>query len=411
METALGVLLVMLAGLTMGSSAWPIKLVRKFQFEHWWFLAMVTGLIVLPWGITLIVFPNALQALADVPLSVLITSNLFSLSWGLANVLCALCFVRIGIGLTGAILTGLGASVAVIVPLIFKGSGLFQNAPSITSPAGIGVMCGVGVMLSAVLLTALAGFGRDRVLQKQQSTSGSFLVGLIMAVVAGVTSAGIMLAFVYGHEPIVSRLCTIEAGKNVKLTVEGNKELSHDYLIAEDGALAIEGVGNVALAGLNEICAAGKVAELLNLPQESENSAKVSVKTSNIFAVFPVWAFGLFGGMLINVLYPAFLMTKRKNWGVLLTSGPEIALSILMGVQFCLAIVLVGKGMVLLGALGASVGAGIQQAMQMLGGQGVGFVSGEWKGVHGTPRLQMYCAIALLIVATAIMTYSNMLAN
>ena len=50
------------------------------------------------------------------------------MSWGIANVLCGLCFVRIGVALTGAILTGLGASVAVAVPLVFKGSGLFKDA-------------------------------------------------------------------------------------------------------------------------------------------------------------------------------------------------------------------------------------------------------------------------------------------
>ncbi len=42
-----------------------------------------------------------------------------------------------------------------------------------------------------------------------------------------------------------------------------------------------------------------------------------------------------------------------------------------------------GKGMLLLGAApGASVGWGIQQAMQMAGTQMLGFASGEWRGVR-----------------------------
>ena len=45
--------------------------------------------------------------------------------------------------------------------------------------------------------------------------------------------------------------------------------------------------------------------------------------------------------------------------------------------------------------LGASVGFGVQQAMQMLGSQTVGFASGEWRAVGGTPRRQMYLAIIL----------------
>ena len=43
-----------------------------------------------------------------------------------------------------------------------------------------------------------------------------------------------------------------------------------------------------------------------------------------------------------------------------------------------------------LGAGLASIGFGVQQAMQMLGGQSVGFISGEWRGVprgrRGPPR-------------------------
>jgi TRAP-type C4-dicarboxylate transport system permease small subunit len=63
--------------------------------------------------------------------------------------------------------------------------------------------------------------------------------------------------------------------------------------------------------------------------------------------------------------------------------------------------------MVWLGSLGASVGFGIQQAMQIIGGQGVGFISGEWHGVHGKPRNRMYLALVLLMVAAAIMAYGN----
>ena len=58
-------------------------------------------------------------------------ANLFALAWGVANILCGLCFVRIGIALTGGILTGLGVSVGVTLPMIVKGSGLFSEAPSL----------------------------------------------------------------------------------------------------------------------------------------------------------------------------------------------------------------------------------------------------------------------------------------
>jgi hypothetical protein len=86
-------------------------------------------------------------------------------------------------------------------------------------------------------------------------------------------------------------------------------------------------------------------------------------------------------------------------------------LAVVIGINFSLASALMGKGMLLLGALGASVGFGIQQAMQMTGGQLLGFISGEWRGVEGKPRVQMYAAIAILMVAAAVMAFGNTLAG
>ena len=78
----------------------------------------------------------------------------------------------------------------------------------------------------------------------------------------------------------------------------------------------------------------------------------MSVETSSTLAVFPVWAVALLGGALVNLGYPAYLMSKNRSWGVLATSWKEVILAVLIGVQFCVAVTLTGKGMVLLGALG-----------------------------------------------------------
>jgi hypothetical protein len=411
MEMALGVLVVAMAGLTMGSGIWPMKLMRKFQFEHWWFIGMLLGLIVVPWTITIVAFPNAFQAFRDVPVSALVISNLCSISWGIANVLCALCFVRIGVALTMAILTGLGVSVASIMPLIFKGSGLFKNAPDLTSPAGLTILCGIGVMLFGVAMASLAGFGRDRELKKLQQTSGSFLVGLIMTVIAGVTSAGIMLAFVYSQGPIVARVSTVDCGQKIGVTVAGDAAISGEYAVGQDGIILLKekkNIGPIEIGGLTAKAAGDRIAEKLGLAQSDANP-KVSVDAQNILAILPVQAVGLLGGALINVIYPAFLMTRRMSWGVLAESWKELGLAAIIGLQMCVAVALANKGMLLLGAFGASVGAGIQQAMQMVGGQGLGFISGEWKGVYGRPRRQMYVAIVFLLIAAVIMAYSNTL--
>jgi hypothetical protein len=346
MDTAVGILLVTLAGLVTGSCLWPIKLIRRFQFEHYWFVGMLP-LVILPWSVVLATVADPGQACAHLLATAwkpLMAANLLAIGWGIANVLAGLCVVRIGFVLSGAILTAIGLMVVTTLPMIVKGSGQFRGAPDLTSPAGVMVIAALAVMLVGLLFTVLAGFGRERVLAKedvQRPASGGFLGGLVMAVTAGVLSAGMPLAFVYGQGPIID-------------------------------VMQAHGAGRVASS-------------------------------------LAVWATGLLGGSLVNIIYPAVLITKNKSWGVLGQSWREIGLSVAMGTQLILAFACAGYGALLLGALGASVGFGIQQAMQIVGGQGVGFASGEWRGVHGKPRGQIYFAILLLAIGVFHLVYAKML--
>lgn len=246
MPTLLGALVVGFAGLVVGGGAWPMKLMRKFQLEHWWFIGMLVGLIIMPWTITRFFCPHALAAYRTLAPAVLVKANVFAVAWGIANVLCGLCFVRIGFALTGGILTGLGISVGVTVPMLIEGTGLFSQASDWNSLAGRIVLLGVAIMLAAVLLVSLAGFGRDRALGRAgPSSSGGFLGGLVTVVIAGILSAGISFSFVYSQGPILE-------------------------------AMKARGAGDIQ-------------------------------------ANFAVWAAGLLGGALINIAFPAYLMTKNKS--------------------------------------------------------------------------------------------------
>ena len=44
-----------------------------------------------------------------------------------------------------------------------------------------------------------------------------------------------------------------------------------------------------------------------------------------------------------------------------------------------------------------------------MGAQAVGFLSGEWRGVSGRPRQQIYWAIAVLVVSMMILALGNSL--
>ena len=250
---------------------------------------------------------------------------------------------QIGAALAGALLTSLGVSVGVVLPLIFKGSGLFVDAPEIFSDQGITIITGLLIILVGVVFISRAGFLREKQLSSNKTTenqgSGTFLVGLLMAVIAGILSSCISLTFVYSQGPIIE-------------------------------AFKTQGCADM---------------------------------TANI----GVWALALMGGVFVNLVYPAVLMTKNKSWHVLFKIRKETILAAIIGIQLITGAVILGRGMVLLGALGASVGFGIQQAMQIAGNQTVGFSGGEWKNIYGRPRNLMYIGLGIVLVSIGVLAFAS----
>lgn len=341
MTTLTGILLVVSAGLLIGSMSWPMKVCPNLSFGHMWLSGMVAGLLLAPWAISLLSVPDLFGAYAQVPAATLLKANLFSLAWGVANVLFGISVTRIGASLSMAILTGIGACLGVTLPMVLKGSGLFAAAPSLASMPGLVVLLGVGVMLAGVVLCARSGRLRESAAETSSVARGSYAVNLLIISLCGILSAGISFTFIFSQDEIVR-------------------------------AVTERGAGPVA-------------------------------------ANASVWAIALLAGMLVNVVYPAILVTREGSWGKFLRYPREILLSALIGIQFFAGVLLMGQGMLALGVLGASVGFGMAQGMQIVGGQFLGFVSGEWKGAPPPARRLIFAAIGLLLVAALVLALANSL--
>jgi L-rhamnose-H+ transport protein len=340
MQLLSGIVVAGLGGVAAGSLNWPMKLMKRFNFEQCWFAGMVFGLIIVPWTITLLFCPNAIEAYRSVDASIILKSNVFSLAWGIGNVLLGISLTRIGASLSFAVLSGIGIPLGAIVPMVFKGSGMFNAAPDLSSRTGLVILIATGLMLVGVALVAMAGFGRDK-MQGKEAGSGGFLTGLIMCIISGICSVGPSFAFVYSQDPI--------------------------------------------------------------------RNAMLQRGASEWPAAIAVWALGMFLGAMVNVIYPGVLMSRKKSWHVLSESSRELGLSLIVGMNLFLAFSLWFSGMLLLGPMGGSVGFGIYFALQILGAQGLGLVSGEWRGIHGKPAVQMFTAVAILTIAAAIMAYASTL--
>ena len=342
MAPLLGILIVTFSGLLTGTFMWPMKVIKELKFEHYWFIGMLFGLLILPWVVVLIAVPHPKAIFTETGNAILI-GNLFSLGWGVANVLYGICIVRIGAALAGALLTSLGVSVGVLMPLIFKGSGLFKGAPDLYSQEGIMIITGVLTIIVGVIFISLAGIGREKQLKSENSSgdgsSTSIMLGIFLAILAGVLSSCLSLSFVYSQGPI---------------------------------------------------------AKLIHSQGTSETITNIGV-----------WASIMLGGAAVNLVYPAILITKNKSWHVLRKISRESILAAIIGIQLIVGAIMMGRGMVLLGVLGASVGFGIQQAIQITGNQSVGFVSGEWKGVTGKPKVFMYVGLGTIALSIIVLAFAS----
>jgi hypothetical protein len=160
----------------MGLSAAPIKFMAKYRYEHWAFINSFLSLVVLPWGLALALCPDLSGALGSVPVSAYLKANLWSLAWGVANVLCCLCYVRIGVSLTVGLLTGVGLPVGILLPMVFKGSGQFSTAPSLFSANGLALLSLTLVLVLSVAMICASGGPNGRT--KGGENAGPFPLGL-----------------------------------------------------------------------------------------------------------------------------------------------------------------------------------------------------------------------------------------
>jgi len=333
-----GLFLSICAGISIGLVAAPVKFMKNYRYEHWAFIYALFGLIIFPWLLSLICCENLFAALAEVPFVVYFKANICSFAWGIANILCCLCFIRIGVSLSVGILTGVGLPIGIFLPMIIKGSGEFSQAPSLLSPEGIKLMCITGVIMLAVFFMAKAGLAKEKSQQNTPMPSNGFKLGLIMSIIAGVLQTGLSFAFVYSQGPLVSSL--------------------QKHGVSEFGATAA------------------------------------------------TWSVALLGGGIISVLYPLFLICKNKNIYTFL-SRKDFCLSIIMPVCLLSLLICLGNGMRLLGPLGASIGFGLYQSMQLIASQLVGLLFGEWSKTCGRTKFYMGSAVFLVLFSVTIMAMNK----
>ena len=204
MSPLTGFVLVLLSGVMAGSALSPIKFVRKYRFENYWLIYGLVGTVVIPWGLALVATPHLFEVYSQLPWRVLLLPPAFAFSWGIASMLGGLCVSRIGLSLSYALVIGIGASAGSLVPL------LYFSPQTLRTPAGHYILMGIAVMLCGLVLVTWAGrqkesrsAGLDRVPDNREDQSRTvqhnYVVWVVMAVFAGILSAGLNFSFAFGQ--------------------------------------------------------------------------------------------------------------------------------------------------------------------------------------------------------------------
>ena len=191
--TVQAILLVLCAAIMNAAYALPMKLNRKWDWEHSWFAFSVLGVAVVPTLIALLTVPALWSTYTEVSGGTLAKMVLFGACWGVSLVFFGLALTRLGLAITFAVCLGTSAAVGALTPLVIQHPDLV-----VTRQGGL-IILGVIVIIFGVTLCGLAGKSRDAALQQESPTAkNNFLGGFLLAFISGILGSMLNLGLAFG---------------------------------------------------------------------------------------------------------------------------------------------------------------------------------------------------------------------
>ena len=187
----LGTLVFLLGGIAAATYLLPFRGVKGWAYETGWLVCVIAGWLVFPLVFDALVVPDFGKVLASASAATLAQSFGFGVLWGVGALCWALMVRYLGIGLGLGIGAGLCAATGTLLPPICTG----HAADLVTTPSARMVLGGVGIALLGIVAVGIAGRLKEGEMSEEAKKKAvaefDFKKGLVMAVVAGVASAGI----------------------------------------------------------------------------------------------------------------------------------------------------------------------------------------------------------------------------
>jgi L-rhamnose-H+ transport protein len=192
-----GLAVVAAAGVMGGSFTVPLKSVRGWAWEKSWLLYSIVGMVIVPWLLVGLVVPNPVAVYASVSGTEFARTALFGAGWGIGSVLFGLGVTRVGTALAFAIVVSMTATLGSLIPLA-----VLQPA-ELTTGRTLWLLLGLVIVLVGLSLCAAAGFLKEAsqrmpAAERSSGPSGGFLGGLLICLVAGLTSPMFNFSLAFG---------------------------------------------------------------------------------------------------------------------------------------------------------------------------------------------------------------------
>ena len=170
----------------------PVKLTPKWSWENIWGSGSLAALLLAPLPLLWLTVPHFAEIYASTPGWTIVAIVLFGAGWGLGGIFFGLGVAELGVSLGTSSIMGLIAIGGSVVPFMMQHNGQFLCRKSLALVAGI---C---VMLVGLAVCSRAGNLKSSADGSPRAPDWSFRRGVLYCVAAGLLSALVNFALIYG---------------------------------------------------------------------------------------------------------------------------------------------------------------------------------------------------------------------